>query len=116
MNEIRFASKEYVDFLHEFPCLKCGSSEAIQAHHQISRKWLAGSDALCVPLCLSCHSKVNSRERFDCTKYWLAFLRRLKIVAPELLTQQVFEIILENEGLRTPAFTRRKNRERNVPF
>ncbi len=59
----RLRCKDYLAWLHEQVCLNC-HAWPVEAHHSVSRKWAAGSDLLCVPLCRHCHSAVKSSENF----------------------------------------------------
>ena len=49
--------KKYLAWIRTKPCLACGATEGIQAHHcWCSGKKNHGNDRLVVPLCVSCHT------------------------------------------------------------
>jgi len=57
-------SKEYLEFVANFPCLFCGKTPAGQAHHV---RWagicgigIKPSDLLVVPACLLCHDALHN--------------------------------------------------------
>ncbi len=117
----RVRSKVYLSWLAQFPCVKCGAEKGIQLHHTVSRKWAAGSDLLCVPLCYECHRKVSSKEDFG---EWIIKFRgrylhsHLWMYHPRIMLDlsrplsEAFETWMIETGQATRgSTTRRKNRK-----
>lgn len=70
----RETDKEYVSWIHQWPCCACKSkNRAIHAHHTDRRSQL-GSDRTCVPLCYTCHNELHTKgvKTFE-AKYRLNF-------------------------------------------
>jgi hypothetical protein len=122
----RFCSPRYLDFIRGHRCCVCQKLRLIQqggttASHMISTKWLAGSDALAVPACLThhpqstraarrlieIHTKIDLDALYD--SLWREFLKQEGLIAPPILTQAAFEKLLIEAGLTEDAFTLRKN-------
>ena len=111
----RFCSKEYLNFIRSLPCEICKQKEnrfsASQPSHMKSSKYADGSDALAVPACQSHHpqSTRSARKVFEDAGIdiqlfqeglWRVFLISHRLDCPDLVTQQIFEIQLENAGMR----------------
>lgn len=106
----QFCSREYREFLEKEICLGCRGFGS-DPHHTISRKWAAGSDALCIPLCRTCHNLIHAHKlsipniELETVRLQRKFLREQGW--PEGAD---FEETLKAAGYTHPPFTRRKNR------
>ena len=118
----RFCCAAFLSYIRSLPCAHCGFEHSTPAH-VISRKRAAGSDALCINLCMACHkifdgwgkNKVGAMQvRWGINieelhvKLWLGFLNSLGYGFVRAINKAQFEGACEHLELRTPAPTKRK--------
>jgi len=113
----RFCSREYRMWLSSGWCFICTKSPC-DPHHLINRRWADGSDALCVPLCRDCHTKLHDHKieipenaKVRITFLQMDFLLEHGIEYTFPFTQQMFEGYLREAGFVEKPFTKRKNRK-----